>query len=81
MVTVRHMGYSFQLAARDLLYAQSHRHDSICYTNCGSLAGTRNSSVDPPSGIVPTTHRTMCGRSTTELPKKKDMIEIIEHIT
>ena len=43
-----HMGYSFQLTARVLLYAPSHRQDctyhSLCYTSHGSLAGTRNSS-------------------------------------
>ena len=42
-------GYSFQLAARVLLYASSHRQDntyhSICYTSRGALAGTRNSSI------------------------------------
>ena len=41
----RHMGYSFWVAARVLLYAWSHRHDntyhSFCYTSCGALAGTR----------------------------------------
>ena len=36
----RHMGYSFQLAARVLLYASSHRQDD---TSRGALAGTRNS--------------------------------------
>ena len=45
----RHMGYSFRLAARVLLYAPSHRQDntyhSICYTSSGALAGTRNSSM------------------------------------
>ena len=44
-----HIGYSFRLAARVLLYATSHRQDSIyhglCYTSSGALAGTRNSSV------------------------------------
>ena len=44
-----HMGYSFLLAARDLLYAPSHRQDSryhnLCYTSCGALAGMRNSSM------------------------------------
>ena len=39
-----HMGYSFQLAARVLLYAQSHRQDStyhsFCCTSRGALAGT-----------------------------------------
>ena len=48
----RHIGYSFRLAARVLLYAPSHRQDStyhgLCYTNRGALAGTRNSSMGPP---------------------------------
>ena len=42
----RHMGYSFRLAARVLLYASSHRQDntyhSLCYTSHGALGGTRN---------------------------------------
>ena len=41
-----HMGYSFRLTARVLLYAPSNRQDStyhgLCYTSCGALAGTRN---------------------------------------
>ena len=41
-----HMGYSFRLAARVLLYAPSHRQDStyhgLCYTSRGALTGTRN---------------------------------------
>ena len=36
----RHIGYSFRLAARVLLYAPSHRQDStyhdLCYTSCGA---------------------------------------------
>ena len=48
----RHMGYSFRLTARVLLYAQSHRQDStyhgLWYTSRGALAGTRNSSMGPP---------------------------------
>ena len=47
-----HMGYSFRLAVRVLLYASSHRQDntyhSFCYTSHGALAGTRNSSMGPP---------------------------------
>ena len=39
----RHIGYSFRLAARVLLYAPSHRQDStyhgLCYTSRGALAG------------------------------------------
>ena len=42
----RHIGYSFRLKARVLLYAPSHRQDStyhgLCFTSRGSLAGTRN---------------------------------------
>ena len=48
----RHIGYSFRLTARVLLYAPSHRqhctYHSLCYTSCGALAGTRNSSMGPP---------------------------------
>ena len=48
----RHMGYSFRLTARVLLYAPSHRQDityhGVCYTSRGALAGTRNSSMGPP---------------------------------
>ena len=55
----RHIGYSFRLAARVLLYAPSHRqdstHHSLCYTSRGALAGTRNSSMGPPWRIDPTT--------------------------
>ena len=42
-------GYSFRLAASDLLYAPFHRQDSTttyhshCYTSCGALTGIRNS--------------------------------------
>ena len=43
----RHIGYSYRLAARVLLYAPFHRQDStyhgLCYTSRGALAGTRNS--------------------------------------
>ena len=48
----RHIGYSFRLTARVLLYASSHRQDntyhSLCYTSRGALAGTRNSSMRSP---------------------------------
>ena len=47
-----HIGYSFRLAARVLLYAPSHRQDStyhdLCYTSRGALAEMRNSSMGPP---------------------------------
>ena len=42
-----HIGYSYRLIARVLLYAPSHRQDStyhgLYYTSRGALAGTRNS--------------------------------------
>ena len=48
----RHIGYSFRLTARVLLYAPSHRQDStyhgLCYTSRGALAVTRNSSMGSP---------------------------------
>ena len=41
-----HIGYSYRLTARVLLYAPSHRQDntyhSLRYTSRGALAGTRN---------------------------------------
>ena len=52
-----HIGYSFWLTARVLLYAPSHRQDStyhgLYYTSRGALAGTRNSSMGPPhEGLI-----------------------------
>ena len=48
----RHIGYSYRLAARVLLYAPYHRQDNtyhcLCYTSRGALAGTRNSSMGSP---------------------------------
>ena len=48
----RHIGYSYRLTARVLLYAPSHRQDNtyhgLCYTSRGAVAGTRNSSMGPP---------------------------------
>ena len=59
----------FPFAARVLLYAPSHTQDNtyhgLGYISHAALAGTRNSSVVPPWGIDPKTHRTMSGRSTT----------------
>ena len=41
----RHIGYSYLLTARVILYAPSHRQDntyhSLCYTSRGALAGTK----------------------------------------
>ena len=50
-----HIGYSYRLTARVLLYAPSHRQDStyhsLCYTSRGALAGTRNSSMGLMIGL------------------------------
>ena len=47
-----HIGYSYRLPARVLLYAPSHRQDNtyhgLCYTSRGALAGMRKSSMGPP---------------------------------
>ena len=47
-----YMFFSFQLSARNLLYAPSHRQDStyhsLCYIHHGALAGMRNRSMGPP---------------------------------
>ena len=57
-----HIGYSYRLTARVLLYAPSHRQDNtyhgLCYTSRGALARTRNSSMGPP-------HEGSIRRSTT----------------
>ena len=53
----RHIGYSYRLTARVLLYAPSHRQDctyhGLCYTSHGALAGTRNSSMGAPLEVFP----------------------------
>ena len=45
----RHIGYSYRLTTRVLLYAPSHRQDNtyygLSYTSRGALVGTRNSSM------------------------------------
>ena len=72
----RHIGYSFRLTARVILYTPSHRQDNtyhgLCYTSRGALAGTRNSSMGPPhEGSIrhPSHHdRTLLPRSYISLP-------------
>ena len=48
----RHIGYSFRLTSKVILYASSHRNNStyhgLCYTSRGALAGMRNNSMGPP---------------------------------
>ena len=51
-----HIGYSYRLTARVLLYVLSHRQDNayhgLCYTSRGALAGTRNSSMGAHSEMA-----------------------------
>ena len=53
-----YMDYSFRLAARDHLYAPSHRHDQdsiyhgLCYTSCGAPAGMRNNPFIHNEGLI-----------------------------
>ena len=64
-------GYSFWLAARDLLQTPSHRQDStyhwFCYLSHRALAGMGNSSMGPPWGIDPRTHCSKSEHSAMEL--------------
>ena len=75
-----YIGYSFQLAARVVSYAPSHRQDGtyygLCYISCGTLAGTRNSSMGPPYGIDLMTHHTM---SMSEMGPKYYLQKIWDH--
>ena len=68
----RHIGYSFRLMARVLLYAPSHRQDStyhgLCYTSCGTLVGTRNSSIKDGSDDPSHHERTLLPWSYISLP-------------
>ena len=69
----RHMGYSFRLATRVILYASSHRQNNtyhgLCYTSWGALAGTRNSSLGPShEGSIRRPIAPWANALTTELP-------------
>ena len=64
----RHIGYSYRLTARVLLYAPSHRQDNtyhgLCYTSRGALTGMRNSSTMEDRSDYPSHHeRTLLPRS------------------
>ena len=71
-IRCRHIGYSFRLAAKVLLYASSHRQDDtyhgLCYTSRGALAGTRNSSMGAlPEGSIRRPIAPWANALTTEL--------------
>ena len=74
-----HIGYSLRLTARVLLYAPSHRQDSIyhglCYTSRGALAGTRNSSMGSPhEGSIRRPIAPWANALTTELQLAPNMV-------
>ena len=74
-----HIGYSFRLTARVLLYAPSHRQDStyLCYTSRGALARTRNSSMGPPhEGSIQRPIAPWANTLTTELHLAPKEIEL-----
>ena len=65
-----HIGYSFRLTARVLLYAPSHRQDNIPQPLLQSWStGWKEKYLNgsTPWRIDPTTHRTMSERSTSDL--------------
>ena len=53
-----HMGYSFWLTERVLLYASSHRQDNTYHSLCYTSHGTINSTMGSPWRIDLMTHRT-----------------------
>ena len=61
----RHIGYSYRLTAKVLLYAPSLRQDNtyhgLCYTSRGALAGTRNTVI----------WRRMYGKRTTPIAREE----------
>ena len=88
----RHIGYSYRLTARVLLYAPSHRQDctyhSLCYTSRGALAGTRNSSMGPPhEGSIRRPIAPWANALTTELhlaptgARQREMFYLMTHLT
>ena len=66
----RHIGYSYRLTARVLLYAPSHIQDNtyhgLCYTSRGALAVTRNSSM----GLLMKFLKRKCMVSESNLPHR-----------
>ena len=81
---IRHMVKDhFWLASGDLLCAPFHRHDSIChdlcYTSCGTLVRTRNSSMGHQVGVIQT-YPHHGGLSTTE-KGRKEMFYLMTHST
>ena len=70
-----HMGYSFWLAARVILYAPSHRQDStyhsLCYTSSGTQPGMSNvSTMKDWSGDPSHNERTLLPWSHILLPSQ-----------
>ena len=63
------MGHAFRLAVREYLYVQSYRQAvriAASLLPVGILAGTRNTSTDPPDGLDRTNHQIASGRSSSK---------------
>ena len=81
----RHIGYSFRLTARVLLYAPSHREDStyhgLCYTSPGALAAERGTVVDLhlPNGEKTTTNKQNKTNKQTKNRRKTLLLIIINY--
>ena len=77
----RHIGYSYRLTARVLLYAPSHRQDNtyhgLCYTSRGALAGTRNSSMGPLNKYIYIYNTTKTSTTNTKTIWKSLLIPIL----
>ena len=92
-----HIGYSYRLTARVLLYAPSHRQDStyrgLCYTSCGALAWAHNKPVPNSNkawqkGIswIPCILKwhevqARCPGHTTEREREREMFYLTRHST
>ena len=82
----QHMGYSFRLTARVLLYAPSHRQDStyhdLCYTSCGALAETRRCCNDTRDLGMTCTHVERIDSTPLEsIEREREMFYLTTHST
>ena len=80
----RHIGYSYRLSARVLLYAPSHRqystYHSLYFTSRGALAGMKNSSMGPlHEGSIRRPIAPWANALTTELhlaPRRQELTDV-----
>ena len=81
-----YIGYSFQLAAKVLLYA-SHKHDrtyhGLSYTSRGALVGSQSSSMGPPQCLIDGDWLKMICKymDSNTAPPNPAYTELISHLT